>query len=238
MKTLYLSLLTLIFPYNFHAFAQTENKSLNEFIILGTLNDYMGRKLDPRQENLLDRYDPSEGMMKSIIDSLIKATYSNEVHTKMEIGVNTISSKFLATRFNGFYSYTESGSYTRQGKPILKGKLRENIMQKDQEKLAFLAGAFLRFGSISDTAYRITIANSLSKANVCNKLLKELGCKPYYNIRRNYIPVGHDVFFHPTPKVLAYLKKYEKLHKRIEDSRNLFIQNMLNEARNKAKHKS
>ncbi|ADY50621.1 hypothetical protein Pedsa_0032 [Pseudopedobacter saltans DSM 12145] len=235
MKTLYFLLLTWIFPYNFHALAQTENKSLNEFLILGTLKDYMGRNLDPRQENLLDRYDPSESVMKSIIDSLIRVTYPNEVYHGIEIGANTISSKFLADRFNRFYSYTESSSYTTQGKPILTGKLRDNIMPKEKEKLAFLAGAFLRFGSISDTAYRITIANSLSKANVCDKLLKELGCKPYYNIRRNYIPVGHDIFFHPTPKVLAYLNKHEKLRKRIEDSRNLFIQNMLNEARNKDK---
>jgi len=236
MKTFCFLLITWLGQYNFQAYAQTENKSLNEFFILGNLNDYMGRTLDPRQENLLDRYDPSEGVMKTIVDSLISTTYPKEVYREMEIGVNTISSNFLATRFNEFYSYSTSHSSTPEGKEILTGRLRDNIMQNEQEKLAFLAGAFLRFGSISDSAYCISVANSLSKAEVCNKLLNDLGCEPYYNIRRN-IPNIHHVFFHPTQKVMAYLKKYERLHKTVEDSRKLFFQNMINESIRKTEKK-
>jgi len=234
MKTFCFLLITWLGQYNFQAYAQTENKSLNEFLILGTLNDYMGRRLDPEQENLLDRYDPSEGVMKSIIDSLVRTTYPKKKYQEMEIGVNTISSDFLANRFNEFYNYNKSGSSTLDGREVLVGKLKDNIMQNEQEKLAFLAGAFLRFGSISDSAYCISVANSLSKAEVCNKLLNDLGCEPYYNIRRN-IPNIHHVFFHPTQEVLAYLKKYEKLHKTVEDSRKLFFQNMINESIRKSK---
>lgn len=235
MKIIYVFFLTFLFQTNFYVFSQTEKKTLNEFLILGTLNDYMGRWLDPRQENLLDRYDPSEGVMKSIIDSLVRTTYPQKKYKEMEIGVNTISSNFLANRFNEFYNYNRNGASTPDGREILVGKLKDNIMQNEQEKLAFLSGAFLRFGTIRDSAYCISIANSLSKAEVCYKLLKELGCKPSYNISRNIIPNGHAVFFHPTQKVLVYLKKYEKLHKAIEDSRELFIQNMLNESIRKAK---
>ena len=236
MKTFCFLLITWLGQYNFQAYAQTENKSLNEFLILGTLNDYMGRRLDPEQENLLDRYDPSEGVMKSIIDSLVRTTYPKKKYQEMEIGVNTISSDFLANRFNEFYNYNKSGSSTLDGREVLVGKLKDNIMQNEQEKLAFLAGAFLRFGSISDSAYCISVANSLSKAEVCNKLLNDLGCEPYYNIRRN-IPNIHHVFFHPTQEVLAYLKKYEKLHKTVEDSRKLFFQNMINESIRKTEKK-
>jgi hypothetical protein len=75
MKIIYVFFLTFLFQTNFYGFSQTEKKTLNEFLILGTLSDYMGRWLDPRQENLLDRYDPSEGVMKSIIDSLVRTTY-------------------------------------------------------------------------------------------------------------------------------------------------------------------
>jgi hypothetical protein len=78
MKTFCFLLITWLGQYNFQPYAQTENKSLNEFFILGTLKDYMGRDLDPRQENLLDRYDPSEGVMKSIIDSLVRTTYQKK----------------------------------------------------------------------------------------------------------------------------------------------------------------
>jgi hypothetical protein len=235
MKTFCFLLIIWLGQYNFQAYAQTVNKSLNEFFILGTLKDYMGRDLDPRQEKLLDRYDPSEGVMKSIIDSLVRTTYPKKKYQEMEIGVTTISSNFLATRFNGFYSFNRSGAFTPDGREVLVGKLKDNIMQNEQEKLAFLAGAFLRFGSINDSTYCIYIANSLSKAEVCNKLLKELGCRPSYNILRNLIPTGHVVYFHPTQKVMAYLKKYERLHKTVEDSRKLFIQNMINESIRKSK---
>jgi hypothetical protein len=235
MKIIYVFFLTLLFQTNFYVFSQTEKKSLNEFLILGTLNDYMGRWLDPRQENLLDRYDPSEGVMKSIIDSLVRTTYPQKKYKEMEIGVNTISSNFLANRFNEFYNYNRNGASTPDGREILVGKFKDNIIQNEQEKLAFLAGAFLRFGTIRDSVYCISISNSLSKAEVCNKLLKELGCKPSYNIWRDIRPNSHVVFFHPTQKVLAYLKKYENLHKTIEDSRKLFFQNMLNESIRKAK---
>jgi hypothetical protein len=235
MKIIYVLFLALLFKTNFYVFSQTEKKTLNEFLILGTLKDYMGRDLDPRQENLLDRYDPSEGVMKSIIDSLVKTTYPKKKYKDMEIGPTTISSNFLAKRFNEFYNYNRSGAFTPDGREVLVGKLKDNIMQNEQEKLAFLAGAFLRFGNIKDSVYCISISNSLSKAEVCNKLLKELGCKPSYNILRNLIPNGHVVYFNPTQKVLAYLKKYEKLHKTIEDSRKLFIQNMLNESIRKTK---
>ncbi|WP_304067832.1 hypothetical protein [Pedobacter glucosidilyticus] len=195
MKIIYIFILIFLLKLGFYAFSQTDKKSQNEFLILGTLQDYMGRKLDPRFENLLDRYDPSEDTMKSIIDSLVKITYPKEVYQDMEMGVNTILSTFLANRFNAFYHFNKGHSYTPNGGNILIGKLKDDIMRNEKEKLAFLTGAFLRFGSIRDSAYCISIANSISKAKVCYTLLKELGCKPYYNIRRNYIPVGHDVFF-------------------------------------------
>jgi hypothetical protein len=235
MKIFYLFFFTFLFQTNFYVFSQTEKTTLNEFLILGTLGDYMGRDLDPRRENLFDRYDPSEGMMKSIIDSLLRTTYPKKEYNEMEIGVTTISSNFLATRFNGFYSFNRSGATTPDGREVLVGKLKDNIMQNEQEKLAFLAGVFLRFGSIKDSLYSISISNSLSKAEVCNELLKELGCKPSYSILKDLRPNGHVVYFHPTQEVLDYLNKYENLHKTIEDSRKLFFQNMLNESRRKAK---
>jgi hypothetical protein len=236
MKLKYL-LLIFLSQMSFLSFSQTGKKQLNEFLILGTLNDYLGRTLDPRRAHLLDRYDSYDSVMKSITDSLIKTTYPKTVYQETEIESNSISSTFLANRFNTFYNYGKSGSSTLDGRDILVGTLKDNILQHEQEKMAFLAGAFLRFGSMSDTAYCIIIANSMSKAKLCNDLLKEFGCKPYYNIRVNYIPVGHDVFFHPSPKVLAYFKQYEKLFQRVENSRKSAIQRMINKGGNQSKSK-
>lgn len=38
-------------------YSQSMTRVQAEYFILGTLNDYMGRSLDPREKNLVDRYD-------------------------------------------------------------------------------------------------------------------------------------------------------------------------------------
>lgn len=238
MKKIHFLLIVILLLSKLYVQAQGRNKRQNEFLILGTLNDYMGRTLDPREENLLDRYFASEGAMVLMVDSLIKTTYPRKVYNDVKKTKTTITSYFLAMQFNSFYNFKPRGSYTSPGhKEILTGTLKENIFKNEGEKLAFLAGVFLRYGSNSDSAYCISIANSVSKAKMCNKLLKEFGCQPHYNIRRNYIPVGHDVFFHPTSKVLTYLKRYEALHAHLKESERSFIQNKLLESRRKKRSK-
>jgi hypothetical protein len=210
--------ITVLVLSGFYNSAQSQNKNLNEFFILGTLSDYKGRTLDPKHSNLIDRYYPSEGIIVAVVDSLINANYPGNGYKSVEKARTTITSDSLAIRLNAYYDFKPSRAYTARRVEYLKGTLKNNIFQNEQEKLAFLAGVFFRFGSIPDSTYRIIIANSTSKAKICSQLLKEFGCQPYYNIHRDIIPFGHVISFHPSPKVLAYLKRYELLDKRLKES--------------------
>lgn len=227
MKNSLFLIITILFFFGSHASAQKSDERLNKFIILGTLRDYLGRELDPRHESLLDRF---EGSMLLVVDSLIKVTYPTKVYQEIKKTGTIISSNFLASQFNAFYNFKPSRRYTSPGgKEILTGTLKDNIFHNRREKMAFLAGVFLRFGHQTDSVYLISIANSASKAKMCYALLKEFNCKPNYIIRTNYIPNGHHVFFHPTSKVLAYLKRYEPINQLSEESQKFNIQHILNE---------
>jgi hypothetical protein len=229
MKAIFFLLTTVLVVSGFYSHAQSQNKKLNEFLILGTLNDYMGRELNPEDSTLFDRYYyPSEVRMMTTVDSLIKVTYPKKIYDLVQKTGSTIQSDFLAKRFNVFYNFSPGALSTVNGVKILRGELKDDIFHNEQEKLAFLAGVYLRFGNTCDSAYYVSLPNAGSKAKICNKLLKELGCRPLYHILRN-IPVGHYVFFHPTPKVLTYLKRYEQLQEKYPKGLRVYIQRMYNE---------
>ena len=215
---------------------QKLNKVEREYFILGTLSDYMGRYLDPRDKNVVDRYDALEFPLIDAIDSVLKKDYTNssyKVDKYSDSGVNVRSAKILSDtlfkKLNSYYVFHESGSYTSDGdpeldnRPILMGALKENIFSDDAEKFAFLAGAYVRFGFRKDTCYEILIANSLSKARVCYEVLKYFKCKPFYTTIQGNIPTPHMVYFHPTKEMEEYLNRFMYLRRRLEKSRKTFF---------------
>src|SRR5206468_3443289 len=98
--------------------------------------------------------------------------------------------------------------WTDTGEEILLGRINADNIKTQYQMMAFIAGVFARFGMPCDTAYNISIANSVSKTRLCNQILTELKSKPNYQILRNFIPVGHHIYFHPSNKLKAYLSKY------------------------------
>lgn len=219
MKNSSFILATALVLSGFYTCAQSSNKKLNEFFILGTLSDYKGRTFDPAHSGLVDNYYPYESIIVAVVDSLINADYPGKVYKSVEKARTTITSDSLAIRLNTFYDFKPSRTYTPEREEYLKGILKDDIFQNEQAKLAFLAGVFFRFGNLSDSTYRINMANSISKAKICSQLLKEFGCQPNYSISQDLIPFAHVISFHPSPKVLAYLERYEPLNKRLKESR-------------------
>jgi hypothetical protein len=184
----------------------------SEFFILGTLSDYMGRWIEPSSVDRLEKFDRLEEPLAETIDVLLKKQYTGMVYRFEKYRDKEgkplsfyFHSDTLSRRFNAYYNFKADGS-SSGGQSRMNGRLKENIFKDDKDKLAFLAGVFVRFSQKNDTAYSMNIANSISKAQVCYTLLEELGCKPYYRIARDYIPVGHWLYFHPTPEVKAYLQ--------------------------------
>lgn len=198
------------------AFAQRV-KVNDTFFILGTFEDYMGRRQDPRTKDRVDYYYHYEKTLAYYVDSLLQKKYP-KMSLEMRVSKNRyeIYSTAIEKEFEQYYNYKPSNSYTsKTHEPILKGVLNPDVFKNDQQKLSFLAGVYSRFGQDNDTAYCIRVANSMSKVQICNQLLKEFNCKPYYEIVNN-IPTGHVLYFHPDKKVKRYLDKYNTLRKEID----------------------
>lgn len=104
--------------------------------------------------------------------------------------------------------FSAAQHWTDTGEEILSGRLNAGKIKTEEQQLAFLAGVYARFGVPCDTAYHISVANSLSKAQLCTQLLAQLSSKPSYQFMPNFIPNGHHVYFHPSAKLKAYLAKY------------------------------
>lgn len=212
-------------------FGQILNKTQREYFVLGTLDDYMGRQLDPRNQNLVDSYDATQGPLVTAVDSIFKIDYSVSDY-KVERYTDTaghplsfkIFSKILSKKFNEYYEFEPSGSSTSDNdpalnnKPILMGALKQNIFKNNEDKLAFLSGVYVRYGVVNDTTWEIIIPNGPYKASVCYKLLRDMNCAPSYTFLKDHIPVPHILDFHPTLEVKAYLEKFMPLRKKLHHS--------------------
>lgn len=229
--SLKISILILFILIASDSFAQKLSKAEREYYILGTLDDYMGREIDPGDQNLLDRYDATQGPLVTNVDSILKIDYPTsdykvEKYTDKEGNPSgfKISSLILSRRFNEYYEFKPTGSSTADIDPLLNnqremtGILKQNIFSNNNEKLAFLAGVYVRYGFASDTAYEISIGNGPYKASVCYKILKDMDCSPSYIILKDHVPVPHILYFHPTLRVKAYLKRFMPLRKQLDDS--------------------
>jgi hypothetical protein len=231
-------------------FGQTLNKVQREYFILGTLCDYMGREIEPREAYLLDRYDATQGPLVKAVDSILKIDYpvsDYKVENYTDKAGNALSfkifSKMLSDKFNGYYDFKPSGSSTSDNdpllnnRPIMTGVLKKNIFSNDNDKLAFLAGVYVRYGIVNDTSYEISIGNGPYKASVCYKLLKDMNCNPSYEILKDNIPVGHLLYFHPTLQVKSYLQKFMPLRNKLNNNLIAFFKKAESDSQQRSKEK-
>lgn len=228
-----LVLLVLSFPFYGPLYAQ-KVKTDNEYFILGTLSDYMGKRLDPRTQDLFDYYYTYENPLANYTAQLLKEAYPN-LNFELKISRNRyeINSADLEKQFESYYTYKPSNSFTpKTHEPILYGVLKQDMFKTDEQKLSFLAGVYVRYGQDNDTSYCIRVANSVSKVQVCNTLLTEFNCKPSYQIVRN-IPTGHVVYFHPTKRVKVYLDQYNYLRIRVMKNLTAITDSMMAASKNK-----
>src|ERR1700743_3171642 len=219
--------------------AQRLTKTQAEYFILGTLSDSDGRVINPDSKNEFDYYFEWEKPLVSMIDSIIKVNYSNmSFQLKQNQHPTGIPQYFfiysgsLSDKFNKYYKFKSTGTVTLNGEEEKYGVLDNSIFKTDDEKLAFLAGVYARFGETTDTAYCIHISESPSKVKVCNDLLKEFKCESTYQVINN-IPTQVLVYFHPTGKVKAYLQKFLLLNKSIQEGKYQIFQNLMNSYRRK-----
>lgn len=224
-------LICLISLISLFTFGQKKDLILdNESFLLGTLHDYMGRRVSQNDEDKIDDYGFFEKSLVLKIDSLFKANYDDLLIKKIEpvqiIGYGyRINSKKLAAKINSNYTYKEY-SWSQKKDTTFYGKLKENVFENELKKISFIIGAYSHFGEQKDKRYSLRFVNSLSKFAECEKTLKELGCKKIEIKIIKAIPTTQLIFFKPSKKLELYFEKYNYLRKQILESRDEIIKEL------------
>lgn len=213
MKTTYITVILLL-----GSLLGIGQKLDKEFLLLGTLDEYMGRRLSGEDDIKVDRYYPYEGGIASVIYSLFKKNYPDLEYCMEPSGHKKLLSKKLSIKVNNYFLLEQkNGSkifVNNQWVPIYDGNLKEDVFKSDKQRCSYLAGAFLRYGRVQEDSIRIIhFANSSGKVEVCKKLLKQLGCKDIKFVSEDRIPRSNTFTFVPTKKLEAFLQKAIKLRK-------------------------
>jgi hypothetical protein len=212
----------------------------NSFLI-GSLNDYMGyrRTFTDRVNADYQRVDNMSLKHALFIDYLFSPDYTDIILMSYGRAERvTMYSPSLSRRIDDYYDYKPSGTRTLEGDTIYYGKVSGENFKTKKQKLSFLLGAYLRDGmssgwanSIAQTLrkkpdeyvkvlYGFSVPNSVGKAQLCAKLLKELGSEEVEYVHRNTtIPHGHFIIFSPTKKMRKLMQEARRLEAYIESIR-------------------
>jgi len=204
----------------------------NDFFLLGTLDDYMGRVTYKHIANRVDAYYPNDELLVIYICSIFKEQYPDVMYKSNDNSNRfLLQSTALAQKMNDFYDFKSTGLGAYIGKADIKtlrldtilknkslfntyfdstynGTLKKYIFKNDVERLSFMAGAYQRFGGVKDSVYSITMYNSSRKANVIAEQLRELKCTnvSYVVNTELYIPCRDAVYFTPTDELKRYFE--------------------------------
>ena len=235
MKSLIIAPLLFLFVF-FCNGQSSETKIDFDYFLLGTLNDYMGRENHKAIANRVDVYDTNNNSLVSLIDSIYRDENPDMILVANKMNRQELRSESLAQKMNDFFIFKPSGRRVYSGEEDIEtlklnfdsltktpdfyathfdtlyiGHIKDDIFKNDSEKYSFLTGAFIKYGGKNDSTYFISMPNSVSKIKVATELLKELNCTDVeYTIYRDFIPVGHKVFFKPTDELKKYFEAINK----------------------------
>ncbi|KFC60638.1 hypothetical protein FEM08_06800 [Flavobacterium gilvum] len=200
------------------SFSQKDDLFLDgESFLLGTVSDYMGRKVFTNENDKIEQYGFYEKSLVDKICSLLVGKYDDLLIKKIETtGDRKICSKKLAEKINASYTYYKSG-IIQNNEPVFYGQLQTNILTTELQKISFIVGAYSRFGSHENERYCIRLYNSMGHFSVCKKILKELKCEKIEVKIIENIPVNQLVYFEPSKKLMEYLVNYAYLRNQIEE---------------------
>jgi intein/homing endonuclease len=158
-----------------------QNNFDKTYYLLGTLEDYMGRRLskdNPAQQNyIMTLHQSNSGVIKRIEEI---TTLEFQKREKRENCVNChefyeLLSYNFAREINFFYVFNkQNGRKDKMGYTLYTGELIcSKILNANKEKqYSFLAGLFLIQGYKIDEVYKISLANSPWKYECTIEVLK------------------------------------------------------------------
>lgn len=230
MKIIAITLIIVLFAQ--YSFCQNKNVKLDNLqVLIGTLNDYMGRQI-VRSEDKIDSFYGTEEQLVVYLYSILKNEYPDLAIKNQDISEKhwlqfDLESSLLTKKVDHYYDYEFANKWSSNGDSIFVGTLKPEMLKTKAQKLSFLAGTYLKFGEVKDHKYYIRISNSLSKTKICVDLLQKLGCsKVEYHIYKERIPNGHEIVFVPTKLIKTYLDEFAELKQKIDDDYKTFTKQL------------
>jgi hypothetical protein len=226
------NLLVILFLLSLIQFNYAQKPSVQidqNYFLIGTLTDYMGRSKYKETNNKVDEYYKYEKSLAFAMDSIFKDIYPDlRLNITKDTNRLELFSKTIADRIDEYYSYKPSGRMTMNYDTIYYGSLRTDIFKTDLQRLSFFTGVYVRFGETNDSTFCIRIHNS--KASICVDLLKDLKCTNVeYKVLTGHIPVSHIVYFTPSIELKKYLIEFMYLRQRINNAYIKQIKEMIGE---------
>ncbi|HSZ85489.1 MAG TPA: hypothetical protein VK787_05630 [Puia sp.] len=220
---------TIIFLlFSINSYSQPKNISINyQYFILGTIDDYVGRRVDSSNVNWIDLYAPFEKSLVHFTDSLLlKNNVAHKVVNDLE-SLHIVSDS-IAKKVNSFYEFRNMEQRTlddgtNMWDTLFSGRLKENIFHDSLEAYSFLLGVYTRFGKKLDTIYRIQFLSPVSKAHFCLNLLTKVGCTNISSDLMEVAPSQNIIYFKPTEKLEKYLTAFEFLKSELNRSLAIYL---------------
>lgn len=195
------------------------NRGITVFFVIGALGEYMGRHIVEGDDTVEGFYanEPETARILLAAVRRLAGEQSLEDDVSFELIENgrqefsRIRSPLVSAAINSLYDvHWDSGirGRGRDGRYHRTARLWINLGMIEphvrEAKLAFLAGAFVRFHRGED----IVLYNSEHKAAVLVALLRELGCTEVSTTTKAGIPSANIIRFTPTPTVARWLHDF------------------------------
>ena len=176
-------LLLITFLVSAISFAQRKSEIDSKYFLLGTLSDYIGRNQFSEKKDVIESYAAHEKPLVDKLDDL----FSNDSLIIEKIDSDNfrttrynLISKSINSSVNSLYNFKFSSLTYPKKDSIFNGKLKDSILKNDSEKVSFLLGCLSRFSVNYDMKLKrkefcLQFANSISKFNLAQKTISELG---------------------------------------------------------------
>lgn len=191
------------------------NDKTATFFLLGMLDEYLGRLF---YEEYPDRVEYFRSKRKAKVFTGLLSEHAKlsgtdqafELRKSRQGGLEVVSQGY-AKMLNSYYSFESgepnwTGAYPGERTASASLKLSAFQGADRSTELAFLAGAYCRYGS--DHRYRF--ANSNGRVNLIVELLERVGCKNVRLETIEAIPYMNTIEFEPTAELDEWLQRYSK----------------------------
>lgn len=201
LSTLFLSILV----------AQAQEKLDKDFFLLGTLDEYMGKRFY-QDKPIVDQFYPNEGIIVSVLEPMLKTEYPDLTCKVEDSGHIILYSESLSKKIKEYYHITDK-NFQETNSSSIEATLSINEFKNKQQKYSYLAGVFLKYGEVKNDRFFLKFANNGNKINICKELLKELGGIDIKFESQKTIPAINTISFLADKELKQYLLKAQELKK-------------------------